>query len=55
MKTKNCDLCKKTDVVIYRIKIDKSKNWKFVCKTCCQKAKSLPQYSYGGTWKGSTI
>ena len=55
MKTKMCALCKNIETVLFRIKINTSKNWLFACKTCCQKSQSLPHYKYGGTWKGSNI
>ena len=54
MKIKTCSLCKISAVVMYRIKIDSSKNWIFVCKTCCQQSQSLVHYKYGGTWKGAS-
>ena len=52
MKTKICALCKKEDHVMFRIQIKKGKIWIFVCEMCCKKSQSLPEYRYGGTWKG---
>ncbi|MEC4005330.1 hypothetical protein OX283_011740 [Flavobacterium sp. SUN052] len=52
MKTKNCDLCKVNEIVLYRIQVQKGKAWIFVCETCCEKSKKLENYKYGGTWKG---
>lgn len=53
MKSKICDTCKIEETVMYRIQIEKSKAWIFVCKSCCEKHKNLEHYKYGGTWKGS--
>jgi transposase-like protein len=52
MKTKICTLCKQENRVMYRIKIAKGKLWIFVCESCCKSSQNLPDYSYGGTWKG---
>ena len=52
MKTKICALCKKEDNVMFRIQIQKGKIWIFVCEMCCKKSQPLPEYRYGGTWKG---
>ena len=52
MKTKICALCQKEEICLYRVKIAKGKVWIFVCTECCNKAKSEPNYRYGGTWKG---
>ena len=52
MKTKICALCKKEDTTMYRIQIEKSKGWIFVCTECCNESKTKQQYKYGGTWKG---
>ena len=52
MKTKICHNCTKEYVVMYRIQLKKGKVWVFVCEECCLIAKKLPEYRYGGTWKG---
>ncbi|MBZ9628552.1 hypothetical protein LB456_11080 [Psychroflexus sp. CAK57W] len=52
MKTKPCVLCKEEFEVLYRIQIKKGKAWIFACKTCLEKHQELPNYKYGGTWKG---
>ena len=52
MKTKNCDLCKIDETVLFRVQILKGKTWLFVCKSCCEKSQKLEDYKYGGTWKG---
>ncbi len=53
IKTKKCELCQKDDTTLFRVQIVAGKTWIFVCKDCCEKAKPLPDYRYGGTWKGS--
>lgn len=53
MKTKACAKCGKEDAVMYRVRIEKGKEWVFVCKPCCEELRALPNYRYGGTWKGS--
>jgi len=53
MKTKICATCQEEHTVLYRVQIRKGKTWVFVCKTCCEKHQQLPEYRYGGTWKGS--
>jgi hypothetical protein len=52
MKTKLCELCKIGETTLYRVQIKKGKIWIFVCESCCNKSKNLPDYRYGGTWKG---
>jgi protein-arginine kinase activator protein McsA len=52
MKTKICALCKVEETTLFRVQIQKGKIWIFVCEACCKKAQSLPDYKYGGTWKG---
>ena len=52
MKTKNCAICDVEEIVMFRVQIKQDNKWIFVCKTCCEKMKSLEQYKYGGTWKG---
>lgn len=38
---------------MFRVKIDTSKNWYFLCKKCTENNKiSNCNYRYGGTWKG---
>lgn len=54
MKTKTCHTCQSEHSVLYRVQLQKGKNWVFVCKTCCNQHKSsTAYYRYGGTWKGS--
>jgi hypothetical protein len=52
MKTKICAQCKVEETTLYRVQIKKGKIWIFVCEACCLKCKVLPDYKYGGTWKG---
>lgn len=53
MKTKLCHSCKKEFSVLYRVKVDSSKNWYFLCKQCTEININGNQfYVYGGTWKG---
>lgn len=51
-KTKLCDQCQEATSVAFRVRLSKNKDWVFVCKLCCEKASALPDYQYGGTWKG---
>ena len=53
MKTKLCHSCKKEFSIMYRVKVDSSKNWYFLCKKCTEININGNQfYLYGGTWKG---
>jgi hypothetical protein len=52
MKIKICDICKKHEIVLFRIQIKKGKEWLFVCKLCCENSKKSENYKYSGTWKG---
>lgn len=52
MTTKTCALCKIEATTLFRVQVQKGKTWIFVCETCCKKAQNLPDYRYGGTWKG---
>jgi RNase P subunit RPR2 len=52
LKTKICSQCKIEETTLYRIQNQKGKIWIFVCEACCIKSKALPDYKYGGTWKG---
>ena len=53
MKTKICAICGKEEIILFRISIAVNNDWIFVCKSCCVKSKQLPNYKYGGTWKGN--
>ena len=52
MKTKICERCKIEETTLFRVQIEKGKIWIFVCEACCIVTKTLPNYRYGGTWKG---
>ena len=53
MKVKECAKCHKSGNIMYRVKIDASKNWFFLCKDCTKIEKDNNKfYIYGGTWKG---
>ena len=51
---KNCYLCKKEQMVLYRCKFNDCLSWYFLCKSCLDyvKKKYGKNYIYGGTWKG---
>ena len=52
VREKTCDRCQKISDVLYRIRVDKSGDWQFVCDDCWQLLdRSNPDYVYGGTWK----
>lgn len=52
IRTKPCDRCKETNDVLYRVRIDESQRWIFVCPSCLEQVKpGNPLYQYGGTWK----
>ena len=51
-KKKNCDHCDKDATIMYRVQIDTTKKWIFICKSCLNYLKpSNKSYRYGGTWK----
>ncbi len=52
MKTKICSRCNAEESVMFRVQLQKGKIWVFVCENCCRIAQKLPNYKYGGTWKG---
>ena len=52
IREKSCDLCDNFSKVLYRIQIDSSQQWRFVCQQCWQSVHDNPYYVYGGTWKG---
>ena len=53
MRTKSCHICHLEKNLMFRVKLDISKNWYFLCKECTKynKANNI-NYVYGGTWKG---
>ena len=53
MKTKTCHLCKNDFNLMFRVRIDSTKNWCFLCVDCTKDNKlKNTYYKYGGTWKG---
>ena len=53
MKKKKCDKCGLADLIMFRVKIDTSKKWVFLCKKCTEyNKKNNHNYIYGGTWNG---
>jgi hypothetical protein len=52
IRVKTCDRCETIAEVLYRIQIDRSNQWQFICDNCHQAVRSdHPDYIYGGTWK----
>jgi hypothetical protein len=52
IREKKCDRCQLTADVLYRVRVDKSGDWQFMCDRCWQLLDlSNPDYVYGGTWK----
>lgn len=53
MKTKTCHHCKNDFNIMFRVRIDSTKHWYFLCENCTKKNKlKNTYYRYGGTWKG---
>ena len=48
---KDCDICKKSGKIHFRVKSIKYTNWIFCCKKCWNIISKEDQYSYGGTRK----
>ena len=45
-------MCKANFDILYRVQLDSTKFWVFVCKDCLTHEKSKNKhYRYGGTWK----
>jgi hypothetical protein len=52
IRTKACQCCQKPGDTLYRVRVDESRNWIFVCPACLELVKpGNPLYHYGGTWK----
>jgi protein-arginine kinase activator protein McsA len=52
LRTKRCDRCQQSAAVLYRVKVDESDRWVFVCDRCYPTIRqNNPHYTYGGTWK----
>ena len=53
MNSKDCKVCKSSHSLLFRVKINSSKEWYFLCKKCTEENKrDNKYYRYGGTWKG---
>ncbi|MBD1870874.1 hypothetical protein H6F95_26950 [Cyanobacteria bacterium FACHB-471] len=51
-RIKSCDRCTQPAPVLYRVQIDESGDWLFVCDRCFPTVShNNPYYTYGGTWK----
>jgi hypothetical protein len=51
-REKYCDLCESIAPVLFRVQIDATLVWRFVCQTCYDRvSQDNPHYHYGGTWK----
>ena len=56
MKTKLCPNCNREFSLMYRVKIDQSKNWYFLCKICTEINKEKINFMYMvELGRGSTI
>lgn len=52
IREKACSTCQHNNDVLYRVRIDESNEWIFICPDCLEKHKpNNPHYQYGGTWK----
>ncbi|MFN9436772.1 MAG: hypothetical protein ACK6DC_17770 [Planctomycetota bacterium] len=52
IRTKACQRCQRTDDTLYRVRVDESRTWIFVCSACLEIVKpGNPLYQSGGTWK----
>ncbi|MBD1851589.1 hypothetical protein [Leptolyngbya sp. FACHB-711] len=52
VRIKPCDRCQEPAEVLYRVKVDASEQWIFVCDRCYPSvSQNNPYYAYGGTWK----
>ncbi|MBD2094136.1 hypothetical protein H6F90_03085 [Trichocoleus sp. FACHB-591] len=51
-RVKLCDRCANSAAVLYRVKLDESEQWRFVCDRCWPEvSQGNSFYVYGGTWK----
>lgn len=52
VRTKSCDRCGAEAGTLYRVRLDASGVWRFVCPACLDGVRvGNPHYQYGGTWK----
>ena len=52
-QTIDCELCKASGPLHYRVRTQLVKTWTMVCPECWPKLKSQPGYQYGGTRKAN--
>jgi hypothetical protein len=51
-REKTCDRCATPALRLYRVQVDESGQWVFVCDRCFPSvSQNNPHYTYGGTWK----
>jgi hypothetical protein len=51
-REKTCDRCSTPAPRLYRVQLDESGQWVFVCDRCFPEvSQNNPHYTYGGTWK----
>ena len=55
MTKKDCDICKKSGKIHFRVKSINHTKWIFCCKKCWYIISKEDQYSYGGTIKSFKI
>tara|TARA_Y100001968_G_scaffold193502_1_gene177436 strand:- start:167 stop:334 length:168 start_codon:yes stop_codon:yes gene_type:complete len=46
-----CNICKKEDILHYRVTSTQTSDWIFVCKKCWLNFSKAKGYKYGGTRK----
>jgi len=52
VRTKACDRCSETCDTLFRVQVDASEEWIFVCEPCHGEVSvDNPHFTYGGTWK----
>ncbi len=52
IREKICDRCYQPGLILYRVQIDETGEWKFICDRCWPDVRhGNPHYTYGGTWK----
>ncbi len=52
VRTKACDRCGEPRDTLFRVQVDASREWIFVCESCHAEVSSdNPHFTYGGTWK----
>jgi hypothetical protein len=49
-REKACAVCQLSASTLFRVQLDRSQQWYFVCQECGQSADPT-YYRYGGTWQ----